>query len=65
MVVTESVKEMRFVVCKRCGSTISTNLCGYRCDFDDVPLNERPPEDIEVHVYTLTRITPWVPLEKP
>ena len=26
-------------------------LCGYNCELDDTPINERPEAEIEIHIY--------------
>jgi hypothetical protein len=51
-------RELKVLVCTRCGCRIDTGLCGYGCESDGEQSVEREAADMEVHVYTLTRIEP-------
>ncbi len=48
-------REIRHLVCRRCGCSIEGGLCGWECDLDNTPSTARQHDDMEIRVYQFVR----------
>ena len=56
---------IRHLICKQCGSPISSGICGWGCPYDTTLEKDRPEHRMEYRVYEFAGYEPYVRKDYP